>query len=926
MKLVKYIFALTLFFAINYTTVQAQSRVVLNASGGTASTDDILVIISPTGQFNVFYKGFRQNFGHKELPDPVPITYSSSDYGSAPVVRFKFSLPGNTTGSTSLTAINSCSTTTPTGSGTPSDPERTILTGTVTSPLTNQIYYLTCTFSWSGGAVMNMDYVVRAPFNLTQSETLHLYIDEDAYAGDDDYGFAFDGTTNGEYVGVYRVNDNCAMNGNASRIKTFFYGYKVGGSFASTYSGSYSYRVSAVNSSSNLTLARSSTDPTNRDYTCVDNGIAVHVTFPTFTTAGQSATRRIVLAMSSITSGATVDGIKTNNLNYFNSLVVTDPPVPGVTSSPVSVQFESATFEELEGDDTHQATAIKVKVKAMGSGSGILGTDQTVGLSVTGGSAVQNTDYSYQNAFVIPAGNYSTEKTITVNCVSVIGNLIVQGDRTISMKLIGDSCNDLIGLGTQSTATYKIVDDDTPTVSLTKLSDLTSCGTSAGVFRINLSKAISTATLVSFDMTGSTATPSDFSAMSPANWFSTATTGAVTVPANTASYDVALTPTANNIIGNDMVMNARISSAVTNSINATIASDPADRVSVNIVDCDNTAANKLITVSASPTTINQPPLAVPNAAAVTVRLPANITSAQPIRVSFTRAGTAVYATDYTLSGTAPDGYVDIPAGVNYATFNVDAIANSILKGDETVVLTPSAPEGFAVTGIPNILIKDGTDTPANRTLTLTANPSTIWEKDATPNQSVITAQLPDGITSRYVVNVDLDFSGTAVLNTDYTSSSALTTIPAGGDRGSITLTALKDNIMEGDETATITTAVTSSYLTAAAPVSVTIKDYTPGDIIVEKLHPVGNVGLPENSATDGVFRIRFKNPDVYSTNSIRIRFTLTGTAQPGVDYQDITKEVILPAYNSSVEVPIRVLNNFIVQGNRTLILTVTDVE
>src|SRR2546425_346985 len=64
--------------------------------------------------------------------------------------------------------------------------------------------------------------------------------------------------------------------------------------------------------------------------------------------------------------------------------------------------------------------------------------------------------------------------------------------------------------------------------------------------------------------------------------------------------------------------------------------------------------------------------------------------------------------------------------------------------------------------------------------------------------ATVTATLsaPSGQT----VIVDLAFSGTAILGTDYTSSAASIVMPPGSTNGTITLTAVQDSLDEVDET------------------------------------------------------------------------------------------------------------------------------
>ncbi|MDR0661119.1 MAG: hypothetical protein LBG19_10045 [Prevotellaceae bacterium] len=109
----------------------------------------------------------------------------------------------------------------------------------------------------------------------------------------------------------------------------------------------------------------------------------------------------------------------------------------------------------------------------------------------------------------------------------------------------------------------------------------------------------------------------------------------------------------------------------------------------------------------------------------------------------------------------------------------------------------------------------------------------------------------------------------------------------------------------------------------------TIEDRTEGSIIVEKYESGGEVQVSEPS-TNGSFRIRFKNPNVTRTRDVRVEFTLSG-ADLGKDYTIETSNVVddseatIKAGQNGVVIPIKILNNHIVQGNRSLTLKFTNV-
>jgi hypothetical protein len=110
----------------------------------------------------------------------------------------------------------------------------------------------------------------------------------------------------------------------------------------------------------------------------------------------------------------------------------------------VNVSFTAGKFTEREGAGAHTAENIKIRVAPVAGGNGFLAQDQVCTFSISGGTAVQNTDYSYQTGFVIPAGDYSTPKELTLDNVRILGNAVCNANRTFDIELVSTDCNDLL--------------------------------------------------------------------------------------------------------------------------------------------------------------------------------------------------------------------------------------------------------------------------------------------------------------------------------------------------------------------------------------------------------------------------------------------------------------------------------------------------
>lgn len=151
------------------------------------------------------------------------------------------------------------------------------------------------------------------------------------------------------------------------------------------------------------------------------------------------------------------------------------------------------------------------------------------------------------------------------------------------------------------------------------------------------------------------------------------------------------------------------------------------------------------------------------------------------------------------------------------------VLDLVLTGVTSPVFTPGAPNAGTWTfgnrqAVSMVSIENNVD--FLPLVTLTVNNTSISEAGGT---ATFTATL-SGIKG-VPVTVTLGFSGTAVLNTDYTMSTTTIVIPANTLSAAATLTATNDIFQEGDETATVRIATVVGGLEAGVQAqTVTIVD------------------------------------------------------------------------------------------------------
>ncbi|GJM63413.1 Ig-like domain-containing protein [Persicobacter diffluens] len=181
-------------------------------------------------------------------------------------------------------------------------------------------------------------------------------------------------------------------------------------------------------------------------------------------------------------------------------------------------------------------------------------------------------------------------------------------------------------------------------------------------------------------------------------------------------------------------------------------------------------------------------------------------------------GTATFGSDYTIS--LPTNQITIPAGTQTANFTHTAVQDNILEEDETIVTTISgvASGGNATIGNPSSSEITIIDQSALPTVTVAVDVNSISENSATPATITLTVNPAAEVETR----VDLDLSGTALVNRDFTISNTSVVIPASAGSADIEVFPIDNSIVDG--TRQLTASLTNpNNLVIAEPSSVTIE-------------------------------------------------------------------------------------------------------
>jgi PKD repeat protein len=289
-----------------------------------------------------------------------------------------------------------------------------------------------------------------------------------------------------------------------------------------------------------------------------------------------------------------------------------------------------------------------------------------------------------------------------------------------------------------------------------------------------------------------------------------------------------------------------------------------------------------------------------------------------LTVNYSLGGTAVNGTDYqTLSGT-----VTIAAGASAATVTVSPIDDTQVEGDETVVITLSADAAYDVgtPGSATVTIADNDGTPPPNEPVISLSASDPDGSETGPDSGAIRFHRT-GDTSQ-AIQVSWTFSGTASNGVDYQQLPTTSPFPAGLADADLTITPIDDAEVEGDETVVVTLVAGPGY-SVGSPNSaiVTIHDNDqppPSQPTVTVV--AADADASEQGSDPGTFAISRTGS---TESALTVNYSLSGTAVNGTDYEPLPASVIIAAGTSSATVTVSPIDDTLVEGDETVVLTVS---
>jgi hypothetical protein len=148
------------------------------------------------------------------------------------------------------------------------------------------------------------------------------------------------------------------------------------------------------------------------------------------------------------------------------------------------------------------------------------------------------------------------------------------------------------------------------------------------------------------------------------------------------------------------------------------------------------------------------------------------------------------------------------------------------------------------------------------------------------------------------------------------------TIPAGAASATVTVTPIDDTAVEGNETVILTVSADTAYTVGSQnSATVTIADNDQAPPPIPTITVVANdPNASEKGSDPGTFMITRSGT---TTSALTVNYSLGGTAANGTDYQSLSGSVTIPTASTSVLVTVRPIDDRVVEGDETVILTLS---
>jgi hypothetical protein len=287
-------------------------------------------------------------------------------------------------------------------------------------------------------------------------------------------------------------------------------------------------------------------------------------------------------------------------------------------------------------------------------------------------------------------------------------------------------------------------------------------------------------------------------------------------------------------------------------------------------------------------------------------------TAGEVSVTLTVGGTATPGDDF---GEVPTT-VTFADGEDTATIAIPVAADDLDEDDETVVLTISDPTGGAVLGERTTATVTITDGPAPGAIGFAEPTLTVSEDGTTANLTLTRTNGSDG-----EVSVTLAVTGgTATDPDDFGPVPMTVTFAPGQTTATVAIPIVDDAEVEGDETVVFTISDPTGGATLGAQTTATLT-------ILDNDEAAGTVAFGAATFTvseaGGSIVIPLTRTGG-TAGEVTVTVAVSGTATPGDDFGAVPTTVTFADGEDTATIAIPVVDDDLVEGDETVVLTLSD--
>ena len=264
-------------------------------------------------------------------------------------------------------------------------------------------------------------------------------------------------------------------------------------------------------------------------------------------------------------------------------------------------------------------------------------------------------------------------------------------------------------------------------------------------------------------------------------------------------------------------------------------------------------------------------------------------------------------TTYTATFTVADMTTDVPAASNVAVnFTINDSSGNTSSAFTTAIIQGS---DAIYANLPDV--------------DLTASTNTLAEDGGA---STLTGTLSGSLNNQWPVDVtvNLAYTGTGTITTDYTGAS-LITISSGGSTGTTVVTSLADTLYDATIAETIIVDINSLSVGNEGTINQQTLSITDAESAPVATLSVGNATVAENGGTSTI--TASLDNATYADVTVNLAYTGTATSA-GIDYNTPSGSITILAGNTTGNAVTGVtsINDGLVEGNETIIMDITSMS